>query len=369
MSIVLSTEQREQAGSDSYNRFEYQIHWIVCHIIDELEKETECIIFCEFHDDMAKYSNETKLYQFYQIKTKDNPSKWTISEMSKREKNKNGGYKKSFLGFLFYNFLTFGTECAHCHFISNNDFEEDVLLWQSYIEDGKIVKTENCDLYNKIKKRIKDEYCEDLPKDFDSVFDVFIQNTFVSSSKLQLNSYEAQTKGLFFEYLADKSIPTDTANIILQQIINDVRKKSKAKIRIPISMNKLVKEKGIEIGMINRKIENKIKNEGDYSGFHEFLIEQSLSPEHISRLEKGLKQHEMRWLDVDDIKYHETIIALRKIMSSYSNEQKSEIDFLAELKTKSFQRLNELELDSVILDDLLVEVLYYYEKFQRGVKF
>ena len=87
------------------------------------------------------------------------------------------------------------------------------------------------------------------------------------------------------------------------------------------------------------------------------------------KLEKGLKQHEMRWLDVDDIKYHETIIALRKIMSSYSNEQKSEIDFLAELKTKSFQRLNELELDSVILDDLLVEVLYYYEKFQRGVKF
>ena len=33
MSKVLTTEQREQAGSDSYNRFEYQVHWIVCHII------------------------------------------------------------------------------------------------------------------------------------------------------------------------------------------------------------------------------------------------------------------------------------------------------------------------------------------------
>lgn len=28
MSSVLTVEQREQAGSDSYNRFEYQVHWI-----------------------------------------------------------------------------------------------------------------------------------------------------------------------------------------------------------------------------------------------------------------------------------------------------------------------------------------------------
>ena len=33
MSSVLTVEQREQAGSDSYNRFEYQVHWIVCHIV------------------------------------------------------------------------------------------------------------------------------------------------------------------------------------------------------------------------------------------------------------------------------------------------------------------------------------------------
>lgn len=52
MSKVLTTEQREQAGSDSYNRFEYQVHWIVCHIIGRLQEDAECIVFCEFHDDM-----------------------------------------------------------------------------------------------------------------------------------------------------------------------------------------------------------------------------------------------------------------------------------------------------------------------------
>jgi len=88
MSSVLTVEQREQAGSDSYNRFEYQVHWIVCHIIGKLQEDAECIVFCEFHDDMAEFSPDNQQYQFFQIKTKEESSDWTIAEMSKREKKK-----------------------------------------------------------------------------------------------------------------------------------------------------------------------------------------------------------------------------------------------------------------------------------------
>ena len=92
------------------------------------------------------------------VKTKEDSSDWTIAEMSKREKKKSGSYKKSFLGFIFYNYLAFGAECSHCHFVSNNDFDKEVLLWQSYIEDGKRLQTENIVLYEKIKDRIKNEF-------------------------------------------------------------------------------------------------------------------------------------------------------------------------------------------------------------------
>ena len=184
MSSVLIVEQREQAGSDSYNRFEYQVHWIVCHIIGKLQEDAECIVFCEFHDDMAEFSPNNQQYQFFQIKTKEDSSDWTIAEMSKREKKKSGSYKKSFLGFIFYNYLTFGAECSHCHFVSNNDFDKEVLLWQSYIEDGKRLQTENIALYEKIKDRIKNEFLDDMPSNFDSVFEEFIQNTFVHKSEL-----------------------------------------------------------------------------------------------------------------------------------------------------------------------------------------
>ncbi|WP_278942910.1 dsDNA nuclease domain-containing protein [Anaerotruncus colihominis] len=238
MSKVLTTEQREQAGSDSYNRFEYQVHWIVCHIIGKLQEDAECIIFCEFHDDMAEFSPNNQQYQFFQIKTKEDSSDWTIAEMSKKEKKKAGGYKKSFLGFIFYNYLVFGVECSHCHFVSNNDFDNEILLWQSYIEDGKRLQTENIALYTKIKDRIREEFSDDMPSNFDSVFDDFIQRTFVHKSELQLTTYETQTMGKFFNHLADKNIPSNTAHLIFQQLLNDVRKKSKEKIKIPISMKK-----------------------------------------------------------------------------------------------------------------------------------
>lgn len=137
MSSVLTVEQREQAGSDSYNRFEYQVHWIVCHIIGKLQEDAECIVFCEFHDDMAEFSPNNQQYQFFQIKTKEDSSDWTIAEMSKREKKKSGSYKKSFLGFIFYNYLTFGAECSHCHFVSNNDFDKDVCYGSHILKTGK----------------------------------------------------------------------------------------------------------------------------------------------------------------------------------------------------------------------------------------
>ena len=88
MSKVLDTNQRAQAGSDSYNRFEYQVHWIVYHFIENFKNEKMCTVFCEYHDDMAEFSPNNQQYQFFQIKTKEDSSDWTIAEMSKGKRKK-----------------------------------------------------------------------------------------------------------------------------------------------------------------------------------------------------------------------------------------------------------------------------------------
>lgn len=365
MSIVLTTEQREQAGSDSYNRFEYQVHWIVCHIIGKLQDNTECIVFCEFHDDVAEFSTDNQQYQFYQIKTKEDSSDWTIAEMSKREKKKSGGYKKSFLGFIFYNYLTFGTECSHCHFVSNNDFDKEVLSWQAVIEDGKKLQLENATLYEKIKDRIKDEFTNDMPNNFDAVFDAFIQNTFVHKSDLQLATYENQTKGEFFNHLADKNIPTNTANLILQQLLNDVRKKSKEKINVPISMKSLVEKKGVDAAQMGRKIDGNIKSSGNYNAFHQYLLTQSLTGNDIHRIEAAKTLHDTRWLNVNDFKYQEIVVVLRQVISTYCEISDTD-EFDEELKRLCSQELKKNNLLSESLDKSLVEVLYYEQKYSRN---
>ena len=82
---------------------------------------------------------------------------------------------------------------------------------------------------SKVVEAFKNEFLDDMPSNFDSVFEEFIQNTFVHKSELQLTTYESQTMGKFFNHLADKNIPSNTANLIFQQLLNDVRKKSKEK--------------------------------------------------------------------------------------------------------------------------------------------
>lgn len=362
MSKVLTTEQREQAGADSYNRFEYQVFWIVYHIINKLQDNSECIIFCEFHDDMAEFSLDDKQYRFFQIKTKEDSSDWTIAEISKREKNNSGGYKKSFLGFIFYNFLMFGDECKCCYFISNNDFDADIRLWQSYVEDEKILRAEDNKLYEKIKGRIKDEYLDNLPSNFDLVYDNFIQNTFVRKSDLQLTTYADQTMGKFFNHLADIEISTNTANLIFQQLLGDVRKKSKEKIKTPISFKSLTEKKGVVVSQVNKKINENIKNQGNYNAFHEFLISLSLPKDQIQQIEKAKKYHDARWLDVNDMKYQETVLFIRRFILSFCKDIDSTIN-IDDLNSSCVRELEKENLLSESLDDGLVEVLYYEQRF------
>lgn len=313
---------------------------------------------------MAEFSPSNQQYQFFQIKTKEDSSDWTIAEMSKKEKKKTGGYKKSFLGFIFYNYLVFGSECSHCHFVSNNDFDNDVLLWQTYVEDGKSLQTENIELYEKIKDRIKEEFSDDMPSNFDSVFEEFIQNTFVHKSELQLTTYESQAMGKFFNHLADKNIPSNTANLIFQQLLNDVRKKSKERIRVPISMRRLVEKKGVDVAQVGKKIDDNIKSGGNYDAFRNYLVTQSLSDKDVNRIIAAKTLHDARWLDINDVKYQEIVVALRKVVSTYckSSETNGVCD---ELNNLCIQELRNRSLISESLDKSLVEVLYYEHKFSR----
>lgn len=221
---------------------------------------------------------------------------------------------------------------------------------------------ENIKLYDKIKARIKDEYADNIPSNFDEIYDKFIQKTFIYQSELQLSTYEDQVSGMFFKQLADKRIPINTANVIFQQIVNDVRIKSKEKISPPISFRSLVEKKGIKICDINDKLNKKIGTDGNYREFSDFLETLSLPEDKIYRLIKAKMLHDARWLNIEDIKYQETILLLRKTITESTDKARPSLISIKELCD---QKLQAMELDSDTLDDLLIEVLYYEQQFRK----
>lgn len=366
MSIVLHTIQREQAGSDSYNRLEYQTHWIVCHIINQLEANPECIIFCEFHDDMAQIKNSAStFFEFYQIKTKEESDNWSIAELSKKSKRSDGSYKKSFLGFIFYNFMTFGHECLRCHFVSNNGFDIDVRMWQAYIEDDINLKNEDSSLFYRIKGRIETEYGADLPTNFEAIFERFVQNTFLYQSELKLDTFKDQVSGQFFRKLANKNIPANTANLILEQIVNDVRKKSCLKIQPPISFTSLVNKKGVKLTEINEILNRDIPEKSNYSEFKTNLSLLGLSSEYIAKIIEAKSLHDTRWLNIEDIKYQETVILLKKTIIEYL-QKSGDIINSQQLHNECKVRMKKYNLTSEIFEDTLIEVLAYEQQFAKS---
>lgn len=344
MKNILNLELREKAGSDSYNRFEYQAHWILYHILDSFQKQKQFLVFCEFHDDMAESEcNTSESMNFYQIKTSDTKDEWKLSNLFQKSKRKDGSYKNSFLGFIFYNFNKFSSECSSCHFISNSDFDSEVLEWQATIKDKKILKKENMALYYKIKNYLKQEYPTMPDKEFESTVDRFIQHTFFTKSLLTLEGHVEQVKGIFFEIVATRfNLDMKTGYLLLTNIIDSVRKKTRTIIKTPISYEELKERKGISSDIF-KDLEIKFsaisKCDKQLSVIEEYLKNNGLSSIKVKAILNSLKKHQSKLLDVSDGLYQDIIKEFNK-----------EVDDLVET---NFELIDNFQVQYSLLENLI----------------
>lgn len=116
---LLATPQRETSGSLAQDRFDFQAHWGITHLLDLHEQGIDYAIAFEFHDDIfvIKYTAGAQKVGFYQVKTKEHGS-WCIKEITKQAKGK-GGPKPSMIGKLFANKQKFPEYTDHLGFVSN----------------------------------------------------------------------------------------------------------------------------------------------------------------------------------------------------------------------------------------------------------
>lgn len=369
---ILNLQLREKAGSDSYNRFEYQAHWILYHMLDNIQNKKPFLIFCEFHDDMAEseYNPSHTGMNFYQVKTTETKEHWTLGSLFQKSKRKDGSYKNSFLGFIFYNFEKFSNECSSCHFISNVDFDEEVLKWQSVVKDQKELKLENLELYTKIKDYVRLEYPVIPQIEFDTVFDRFIQYTFFDKSTLSLEGHVEQVKGVFFEVASRYNLDMKNGYLLLTNIIDSVRKKTRTIIRTPISYEELKEKKGISSDIFN-KLEETFssipKHDELYSSIENYLKGNGLASLQCNVILRGLRKHHKKILDITDALYQDIISAFIQeidklvdnnfsVLDDFSLANELLANFIEDfLKQHTHQEVNPMVLRGVFYETILSE--------------
>jgi hypothetical protein len=370
VSRVLSSNLREKAGSNAFNRFEYQVYWIVYHIITEFvgNKNNNNLVVCEFHDDMAKFNscNDPEYVEFFRIKTTEVYTEWSLSKLSKRIKRKNGTLKNSFLGFIYYNFMKFMDECTKCHFVSNKKMNEDIRKWQSIIEDGKILHDEDKELYDNIYNIIKTEF-SDMPEDeFKISFEKFIQNTYIYYTDITLENYERVVSGAFFDMLSEEDIYTSSSNKILKNLIEEVRKKSKEPIDTSISFSKIKEKKGIRISIL-KDIKEFINDKGTKMKIDK--IKQYLTTLNVNLAKQNLIinkliEHRNVMLDISNHYYHDNHYILAMIIDDVIINSYNELDNICLLLEKIKKVPDIRTVDSSFYSDLFLEVLLYERLFK-----
>lgn len=124
-SDLITVPQTETAGSRSPARFAYQRNWALAELIEYHLKGKDYVFAFEFHDDILILDSEANPsnLQFVQVKTKTTGQKWSIHELTKPEKGKNGNPNKlSIIGKLYENKKNFSAHSSQLRFITNAYF-------------------------------------------------------------------------------------------------------------------------------------------------------------------------------------------------------------------------------------------------------
>lgn len=213
------TQPKENAGSRSSNRFDYQINWGLQKLLKLEESEEDYIMIFDYHDDIIicnsdKYSD---FIDFYQVKTKKS-GQWGLralnnSANSSEEGDDNlEGNGLSILSKLLSHTIVFQNS-RNLYFVTNSSLSKHL-----YTRSDDFVKFNQ--LVKKSQESIKKTVKEELGVIEDSIFDklVFIQN------QMSVSSYKQTLIGILSQFLKDKFNLVTDVNAVYDTLIGELRK-------------------------------------------------------------------------------------------------------------------------------------------------
>ncbi|MDY7394055.1 dsDNA nuclease domain-containing protein [Aureibaculum sp. 2210JD6-5] len=226
-----SIKPRENSGSVSANRFDYQKNWAICKLID-LSKENDFLLAFEYYEDIIVFnsSDNPDSIDFYQVKT--NNKHHSLSMLLRRSQGKN-----SIIGKLFKNKISFDTETKSLNLIANCNFKVK-------LKSGKEFSTYLCcnDLDDSEKKKLKEKLIDELSITW---FEEYFKILFLNKSDLTLDHHSDLTQIKLSNYIESNFNDAQfKPSLAYRTIFDQVKRKNNYEKQLN-SFEGLVKHKSI----------------------------------------------------------------------------------------------------------------------------
>lgn len=233
----LMEDPRENAGSISSNRFDFQKDWAICKLLELHEQRTDYALILDLHDDVVVLdSSKTPLKaDFYQVKTKED-KKWKLNELIRRHKGISG-HLSSKLGKLYQHKIKFKDHTQSLNFVSNASYDVELS------DENKSAKRDRISASDlKDKDKLIDFLSIELEVDKKDIDENII---FLEFTDLSIHSHSDATKGKISEFIEKRTKHQGyQLGLIYRTLFDEIRTKTN-KERYCESFEDLIKFKSV----------------------------------------------------------------------------------------------------------------------------
>jgi hypothetical protein len=219
--VFCTVPLRERAGPRTSDRFEYQLHWALCHLLGLHASEQDYLITFDYHDDILVFDSESdpQSVAFIQVKTRNKPH-WTLNELIKPREGATGSLS-SILGRLYDNRLRFPENTSSLTLLSNAAYKVTITGDRDSIAEREICAADLDEASRvKIRKSLQSEHeLEEEPE-----FEPF---TFLQVAELPLRGHDTHVKGKLSEFL-DWLVPEGRFSVVraYRVLMDDIRRRN-----------------------------------------------------------------------------------------------------------------------------------------------
>ena len=218
---LISTQRREDSGSSTSSRYDYQKNIAICMLLDLHNENNDYALVLDYHDDILilDSAQNPKKIDFYQVKTRSQGS-WTKSSLLKRDIIQDRRELFSILGKLYQNKIHFPSNTSSLNFVTN-------AIIKLTMFDGTNSQTKEKFCMNKLDKSVIDEIKNSIAQEHSLKGKPNCEDfTYFKVDNLSLSDHSTHTIGKLEQFL-QKQIPGRySSTLVYRSLFDHVKRKT-----------------------------------------------------------------------------------------------------------------------------------------------